>query len=105
MVSKPMSEATLTTNRLVDVPMVVVMPPSKVAKPIGIKMREGDDFVRIATFNKMGKSKTTIGVLFTTALNKAETIRVLNTDNVGLNAQSFAKARPTGSNAPVRTMP
>ena len=32
-----------TTSRLVDVPIVVVIPPAIVAKPTGIKMRDGDD--------------------------------------------------------------
>ena len=39
--SIPMSAATLTTSRLVDVPMVVAMPPRMLAKPIGISDRRG----------------------------------------------------------------
>ena len=104
-VSSPISEATLTTNKLVDVPIVVVIPPNRVAKPIGIKMPEGDVLVRKATLSMIGSNSTTIGVLFTTALSKAETINVINTDSNGLMAQIFAKPRPTGSSAPVRTMP
>ena len=103
--SKPMSLATLTTNKLVEVPIVVVIPPSKVAKPIGSNNPEGLALVRIATLSIIGNNNTTIGVLLTTALSSAETTKVINTESIGLKPQSLANTLPTGSNAPVRTMP
>jgi len=94
-----MSDATLTTSKLVEVPIVVVMPPNNVAKPIGIKMPDGELLVRIATFSMIGNNKTTIGVLFTTALSSAETTNVISIDNSGLTPHSFANILPTGSSA------
>ena len=41
----PRSAATETTSRLVEVPMVVVMPPMRVAKPIGISTEEAGDLL------------------------------------------------------------
>jgi len=99
----PMSLATLTTSRLVDVPMVVVMPPTKVASPMGSSIGDESVFVRSATLIKIGNSKTTIGVLLTTALSEPAMIKVSNNESAGLIFHILAKFRPTGSNAPVRT--
>ena len=67
----PKSFAALSTSRLVDVPMVVVMPPNRVASPIGINMPDAFVFVLTATETKIGSNKTTIGVLLIKALKIA----------------------------------
>lgn len=98
-----MSEATETTSKLVEVPMVVHMPPTSVAKPIGINTPEGERLVRNETLTNTGSSSTTTGVLFINALNTAPITSVSNKDSNGLMRQSFASERPMGSSAPVRT--
>ncbi len=81
------------------------MPPISVAKPMGIKIDDAGVLVRNDTLIKIGNSNTTIGVLLTNALSIAPARRVTNSDKCGLNVHRRAKARPTGSNAPVRTSP
>src|SRR5665811_1366622 len=61
--SIPMSAATFTTSRLVDVPMVVAMPPTMLAKPIGSREQEGDIPVLTVTPIMIGNINTTMGVL------------------------------------------
>lgn len=101
----PMSAATDTTSRLVEVPMVVLMPPTSVAKPIGINIPEADVFVRNETLIRIGSNSTTIGTLFTKALSIAPTISVNSSESCGLIRHRRARPRPTGSRAPVRTSP
>ena len=101
----PRSAATLTTKRLVDVPMVVPMPPINVAKPMGIKIFAGEVDVRKQTLMRMGKSSTTIGVLLMNADNTAPTTSVAAKDKNGALPQKRPSNRPTGSSAPVVTNP
>ena len=61
--SKPRSAATETTNRLVEVPMVVHIPPTYVPNPIGIRMKEGDRLERNVALIRIGMSNITTGVL------------------------------------------
>ena len=98
-----MSAATETTNKFVEVPIVVHIPPTSVAKPIGINTPEGERFVRNETLTKIGNSSTTTGVLLINALSTAPSTSVNNKDNIGLMRHSFASDRPIGSSAPVRT--
>jgi hypothetical protein len=103
--SRPRWFATLTTSRFVDVPMVVAMPPTRVAKPMGRRMPDGDDDVRRQTLMRMGSSRTTMGVLFTNADSTAPTMSVIRNDRNGARLQILPSNRPTGSSAPVRTRP
>ena len=103
--SIPISAATLTTSRFVDVPMVVAMPPTMLAKPIGISVPDGDIPVLTATPISMGSINTTIGVLLINALRKAVINNVSNKDMAGLRRQDLASIRPIGSSAPVLIRP
>ena len=85
--------------------MVVAMPPTKVAKPIGIRTFDGDLLVRKQTEMSMGKSNTTIGVLLTKADSMPPTMRVSRREKTGALPHKPESKRPTGSNAPVRTKP
>ncbi len=101
----PCSCARLTTSKLVEVPMVVAMPPTKVAKPIGMRTFEGDLLVRRHTEISMGNSNTTIGVLLTNADSTPPTMRVSSSEKTGALPHRPDSIRPTGSSAPVRTKP
>ena len=101
----PKSCATLTTNRLVDVPIVVVIPPNKVAKPIGINIPDVLVPVLTDTEIKIGSSKTTIGVLLTKALKPAPINIVPSNDSMGLSDHSLVNTWLTASRAPVLTRP
>ena len=85
--------------------MVVLMPPTRVAKPIGISMPEAGVPVRSDTLIRIGSSSTTIGTLLTKALRPPPISRVSNSDSDGATPQARASRRPTGSSAPVRTSP
>ena len=100
-----MSAATATTSRLVEVPMVVLMPPIRVDMPIGINIPELLVLVRIDTEIRIGSNNTTIGVLFKKALNIAPISRVASNDSIGAIRHNFASVRPIGSSAPVLTRP
>ena len=101
----PMSAATFTTSRLVDVPIVVAMPPRMLAKPIGISVPEGETPVRTATPMRIGSIRTTMGVLLMKALRTAVIRMVTSSEISGPLRHSFAIMRPTGSSAPVRIRP
>jgi len=101
----PRSFAMPTTKKLVEVPMVVAMPPTKVAKPIGIRILVGDLLVRRQTDMRIGSNSTTIGVLLIKAESRAPTTKVMSNDNAGIRPHNCPKTRPTGSNAPVLTKP
>ena len=103
--SMPISAATLTTSRFVDVPMVVAIPPTILANPIGIRVPDGDTPVLTATPISIGNISTTIGVLLIKALRKAVMNRVSSNERAGLLRHDFASMRPTGSNAPVLIRP
>ncbi len=79
----PRSAATATTSRLVEVPIVVPLPPMRVASPIGIKEVEADPPVRNATLTRTGSSITTIGVLFMKALNTPVKTSVASNEDEG----------------------
>ena len=95
----PMSAATETTRRLVEVPMVVQVPPSRVANPIGISTVEALVLVRMETLIRIGRSRTTTGTLLIKALMKAATSRVSSKETPGLIFHRRARPRPTGSRA------
>ena len=99
----PISAATETTSRFVEVPIVVLIPPTKVAKPIGNKTPEVEDLLLTVAPMSMGSINTTIGVLFIKALRTAPISNVANKANRGAFFQNFPSLRATGSRAPVRT--
>ena len=59
--SIPISAATATTSRLVDVPIVVPIPPIRVANPIGSSTPEVGLLLRAAAPINIGSISTTIG--------------------------------------------
>ena len=99
----PRSAAIATTSRLVEVPIVVDIPPIEVAKPSGINNSDAGVAVFSDTLISIGNSRITIGVLLTKALSMAAITSVARKDNTGLTDHNRASSRPTGSSAPVRT--
>ncbi len=99
----PRSVAIETTNRLVDVPMVVVMPPIRTAKFIGISVLEGADPVWSATLTSRGNSRMTTGVSLSTLLSAMPMTSTASSATAGLQRQSFPRVLATGSRAPVAT--
>ena len=85
--------------------MVVAMPPTSVASPIGIRMPDALVPARSETLTRIGSSNTTIGVLLTKALSRPASTSVSSSVSCGLCDQMRASRRPTGSSAPVRTRP
>lgn len=100
-----MSRATDTTSRLVEVPMVVTVPPITVARPKGMSTPEGEDLALSVTPTRIGSSMTTIGVLFTTALSAPATTMVKRSETTGAVCQTRARMRATGCSAPVVSSP
>ena len=49
--------------------MVVTIPPTRVASPMGMRMADGANLLRTATPTSMGSSMTTMGVLLRNALS------------------------------------
>ena len=85
--------------------MVVVMPPSIAAKPIGIRMREGGSLLAAASPIIMGIIMTTTGVSLMKELSANVSIRLSNIVIERDRFHSRANPRPTPSSAPVRSMP
>ena len=81
----------MTTSRLVDVPILVAIPPIRVAKPMGIKTSEGGVLLLEQTPINMGKSKTTTGVLLTKADSIAPKTKVIRKAIPGLLFQIFPR--------------
>ena len=101
----PNSAERLTTNRFVEVPTLVAIPPTRVAKPMGIKTSEGELLLLEQTPINIGNSKTTTGVLFTNADSMAPKIKVIRKAIPGLLFQIFPRKLPRGTSAPVLTNP
>lgn len=100
----PISAATETTRRLVEGPMVVAMPPIKVAKPTGTSVFAAGTFARAATLTDSGRLSTS-GVLLTNALVVAMASIMPRSASRGCESQLRTSQRPVGSSAPVRTSP
>jgi hypothetical protein len=101
----PMSAAMATTSRLVDVPIAVPMPPTRVARPMGINMAEEDKRLRSETVIRIGSNRITIGVLFRNALRTAQQINVPSKASLGRAAQALATMAARGCSAPVVSRP
>ena len=97
----PMSWEMPTTRRLVDVPIVVDMPPTMVARPIGIITPETGNLERSDAPTRIGMSSTTIGVLFMNALRIAPATRVVTSARTGRVDQALPTTVASGWSAPV----
>ena len=65
----PSSPAMETTSRLVDVPIVVAMPPISTALLTGISVRDAGMPPRPASVTRIGSSSTSTGVSLTSMLS------------------------------------
>ena len=97
----PRSREIPTTNRLVDVPIVVDIPPMMVARPIGSITPDTGNFARSEAPTRIGMSNTTIGVLFMKALRIAPAISVVNKATAGCFDQALLTTLASGCRAPV----
>ena len=96
-----MSRAIPTTSKLVDVPIVVDMPPTIVASPIGSMTPDTGNLARSDAPTRIGINNTTIGVLFMNALSIAPATSVTNSASTGLEDQARLTTVASGCNAPV----
>ena len=90
-----------TTSRLVDVPIVVDMPPMIVARPMGNMTPDTGNFARNEAPTRIGMSSTTIGVLFMNALRIAAATRVVSSARTGRVDQARLTTLARGNSAPV----
>ena len=97
----PMSCEIPTTSRFVEVPIVVAMPPIIVARPIGNMTSDTGNFTRIDTPTRIGRSRTTIGVLFMNALSTPPATSVTRVASSGRVDQARLTTVASGCNAPV----
>ena len=95
---RPMSDATDTTSRLVDVPMVVLMPPTSVERPMGRRVREAGVPVRSATLMRTGMSSSTIGTVVDEGASTLPTTGSAAGD-LWARPPGRARYRPIGSSA------
>ncbi len=86
-------------------PIEVAIPPSRVPKPMGMRIDDGAILLRTATPTSIGSSMTTTGVLLTNALNTALARSVIRLAALGLVFQALASHNATGCSAPVVSRP
>ena len=91
----------LKITLLVEVPMVVDMPPIIVARPIGSMTPETGNLTRKDTPTRIGISRTTIGVLFMNALSIAPATSVTNSASDGRLCHALLTIEASGCSAPV----
>ena len=97
----PWSLASDTISRLVEVPIVVAMPPMITAKFIGMSIRAGAWPARMASPITTGISTTTTGVSLMKALRIIALASSTSRATWRLKAQRRASRRASGSRAPV----
>ncbi len=97
----PMSCEIPTTRRLVEVPIVVDMPPTMVARPIGSMTPDTGNLDRKDAPTKIGISSTTIGVLFMKALRMAPATNVVSSASTGRDDHARPTTVARGCSAPV----
>ena len=101
----PRSTAIDTTRILVEVPMVVAMPPISEAALSGISVFEAAIAPRMARCTKIGISSTSTGVLLT----PIDSRKVITSENSSpswrLILNNRSRNRAAGSSAPVTTSP
>ena len=81
--------------------MVVDMPPTIVASPIGSITSETGNFERSEAPTSIGISSTTIGVLFMNALSMAPATSVARSARIGRVDQALPTTFARGCSAPV----
>ena len=101
----PRSTAIDTTNMLVDVPMVVAIPPISDAALSGISVFEAAMAPRMARCTKIGISRTSTGVLFTPIERRKVTTSEKSRPSCRLILNNRSRNRAAGSSAPVTTSP
>lgn len=97
----PRRADTSATSRLVDVPIVVAMPPMMVEKPMGISTSVTGICVRMQTATSTGSIIATRGVLFMNMLPAAAANMAKSKPPLGLRPQTLASARVIVCKAPV----
>ena len=75
---------------------MVVIPPTSVAKPIGMSIFDEEDLLRRQTLIRIGTKSTTMGVLLTKADRQAPVINVANNDSAGDFSPQDAQAPADG---------
>ena len=63
-----------TTSMLLEVPIVVAMPPVRIAQLTGIRVFESGIFARATTVRRIGKLRTSTGVSVTNILIAIQTL-------------------------------
>ena len=101
----PRSLAIETTSRLVDVPIVVDMPPIRMAALTGISVCEAGIPPCCASCTRIGNNSTSTGVSLTTMLIAAASASVTNNPSQRLTRQTRVSTHAAGSSAPVTTSP
>ena len=101
----PRSAASETTSRLVDVPMVVDMPPIRIAQFTGMRVCAAGTPARVASRSRIGSVSTSTGVSLTNMLSAMQTSSENNMPSERLKFHSRPRARAAGSSAPVMTRP
>ncbi len=101
----PMSPAIDTTSRLVDVPIVVAIPPISTALLMGISVREAGMPPCAAIAAMIGIISTSTGVSLTIMLRPNASKSVTARPICWLCRQTRISRRDTGSSAPVVTRP
>ena len=101
----PMSPAIDTTSRLVDVPIVVDMPPISTALLTGISVRDAGMPPLAAIAAMIGSIRTSTGVSLTIMLRPNASNSVTNRPSCWFSRHTRVSNRDTGSNAPVVTSP
>ena len=94
-----------TTRRLVEVPIVVDMPPIRMALLTGMSVREAGIPPRDASAARMGSISTSTGVSLTIMLSSIARTRVTSSPTCRLKRQTLVSSRDVGSSAPVVTSP
>ena len=90
---------------LVDVPIVVAIPPINDAALSGISVFEAAIAPRIASCTKIGIRRTSTGVLLTPIDSRKVTTSENNRPSWRLTLNSRSRNRAAGSSAPVTTSP
>ena len=96
-----MSREIPTTNKFVDVPMVVDIPPRSVAIPMGIRIFDELTLALCATAIRAGIKMTTIGVLLMKALKNAPKNSTPRNEIFGCLVHDVDKKPISGCNEPL----
>ena len=101
----PILAAIVTTRMLVEVPMVVAIPPSKTAALTGISALEDAISPLAAIATMIGISSTITGVSLTNIDRKKASSSAVSRPSWALARNTLSSSRAKGSSAPVTTSP